>query len=88
MPFFKPDYVSNLNIKVRNEITRLLDNIEKLGECDLVKNISQQLPIFTLSEILGIPESDRHKIAEWMEFLEIAQYIQVEQLKNLSLIHI
>ncbi|MEC8466638.1 MAG: cytochrome P450 [Pseudomonadota bacterium] len=82
MPFFKPDYVSNLNIKVRNEITRLLDNIEKLGECDLVKNISQQLPIFTLSEILGIPESDRHKIAEWMEFLEIAQYIQVEQLKN------
>ena len=36
----------------------LLDEAEKLNEFNLVKEISQQLPIFTLSEILGIPESD------------------------------
>ena len=43
---------------------------------------SQQLPIYTLSEILGIPEADRQKLVTWMEFLELAQYIQVEQLKK------
>jgi len=35
-----------------------------------------------LSEILGIPDADRQKLVTWMEFLELAQYIQVEQLKK------
>ena len=29
----------------------------------LVKELSQQLPIYTLSEILGIPEADRQKLS-------------------------
>ena len=49
---------------------------------NLVKDISQQIPIFTLSEILGIPEEDRHKLATWMEFLELAQYLSAENLKQ------
>ena len=40
------------------------------------------MPIYTLSEILGIPESDRHKLIEWMEFLELAQYFTLEQIKQ------
>ena len=82
MPFFKPDYVSNLRVKVKAKVTDLLDAINTNEDCNFVTAFSQQLPIFTLSEILGIPEADRQKLVTWMEFLELAQYIQVEQLKK------
>merc|ERR1739841_484532 len=82
MPFFKPDYVSNLRVKVSAKITALLDSIEPKGECNFVQDFAQQLPIYTLSEILGIPEADRQKLVEWMEFLELAQYFTLEQIKQ------
>ena len=84
MPFFKPGYVDDLHKKVEIKVETLLDAIAKLGQCNLVKDVSQQLPIFTLSEILGIPEEDRHKLATWMEFLELAQYFAAENFKQTS----
>ena len=68
MPFFKPGHVEELQKKVSTKVTQLLDAIAPLGECNLVNQVSQQLPIFTLSEILGIPEADRQKLVSWMEF--------------------
>ena len=82
MPFFKPDYISELRKKVSSKVGVLLDNIAPLGECNLVSEVSQQLPIFTLSEILGIPEEDRQKLVSWMEFLELAQYFTYEMIKE------
>ena len=82
MPFFKPGYVDELHKKVEIKVSSLLDAIAKIGKSNLVKDISQQIPIFTLSEILGIPEADRHKLATWMEFLELAQYLSAENLKQ------
>lgn len=79
MAYFTPDYVKKLKIKVEVKITELLDNLEiaakaRGGIADLVPHVSEQLPLFTLCEILGIPEADRAKIAEWMAMLEVAQY--------------
>jgi cytochrome P450 len=53
-----------------------------MGECNLVQQVSQQLPIYTLSEILGIPDEDRQKLVSWMEFLELAQYFSYEMIKE------
>ena len=82
MPFFKPGYVDDLQKKVSLKVSQLLDHISPMGECNIVSEVSQQLPIFTLSEILGIPEDDRQKLVSWMEFLELAQYFAVEQIKQ------
>ncbi len=82
MPFFKPDYINDLRKKVSSKVSLLLDNIAPLGECNLVSEVSQQLPIFTLSEILGIPQEDRQKLVSWMEFLELAQYFTYEMIKE------
>ena len=60
----------------------MLDVNAKVGKSNLVKDLSQQIPIFTLSEVLGIPEEDRHKLATWMEFLELAQYLSAVNLKQ------
>ena len=82
MPFFKPGYVDELKQKVSLKVTELLDQIAPMGECNLVKEVSQQLPIYTLSEILGIPDEDRQKLVSWMEFLELAQYFTYEMIKE------
>ena len=82
MPFFKAGFVDDLRKKVSFKVTELLDNIAPMGECNLVKEVSQQLPIFTLSEVLGIPEVDRQKLVSWMEFLELAQYFTYEMIKE------
>ena len=71
-----------LQKKVSVKVGELLDVIAPMGECNLVQQVSQQLPIFTLSEILGIPEADRQKLVSWMEFLELAQYFTYEMIKE------
>ena len=82
MPFFKPGYVDDLRKKVSVKVTELLDIIAPMGQCNLVQQVSQQLPIYTLSEVLGIPEEDRQKLVSWMEFLELAQYFTYEIIKE------
>lgn len=86
MAYFTPGYVAELKKKVDMEVGRLLDEaIKQGGEFDLVENFSAHLPLFTLCEILGIPEADRSKIIEWMEMLELAQYtLEQEELGNID----
>lgn len=79
LPFFTQKYVADLKTKVERKVTELLDGMAPLGKCDLVEHLSAELPLFTLSEILGIPESDRPKLVRWMHFLEIAGYIVAEK---------
>ena len=79
LPFFTQKYVADLKVKVEAKVTTLLDTIAPMGACDLVEHVSAELPLFTLSEILGIPESDRPKLVRWMHFLEIAGYIVAEK---------
>ena len=62
LPFFTQKYVADLKTKVEAKVTTLLDTMAPMGKCDLVEHLSAELPLFTLSEILGIPESDRPKL--------------------------
>ena len=76
MTYFTAGYVSELKTKVDAKVMALLDDMTTKGPViDLVEHFSSQLPLFTLCEMLGIPEADRPKIREWMDMLELAQYI-------------
>ncbi len=79
MPYFTPGYLRELQVKVKAEITRLLDQMAGRGELDFVENFSSQLPLFTLCEILGVPPEDRPKFLKWMHYLELAQNMATEQ---------
>ncbi|MEO1042952.1 MAG: cytochrome P450 [Pseudomonadota bacterium] len=73
MPFFTPAYVAKLKERVETKVDHLLDSMEDEGpELDMVKHFSAELPLFTLCEILGIPEADRPKLVGWMHHLELA----------------
>ena len=79
LPFFTPKYVQDLKAKVDGKVSELLGALPASGTADLVESVSAELPLFTLSEILGIPHSDRPKLVRWMHYLEIAGYVVAEK---------
>lgn len=79
MPFFTARYIDTLKARVTAEVTRLLDEMAPLGRCDLVEALSSRLPLFTLCEILGVPEPDRPKFLKWMHYLEAAGNAAADQ---------
>jgi cytochrome P450 len=79
MPYFTPAYLRGLTERVEGEVTRLLDAMAPLGKCDLVPMLSSQLPLFTLCEILGVPQADRGKFLTWMHYLEMANSFAAER---------
>ncbi len=79
MPYFTPGYLRGLTDRVKGEVTRLLDGMATKGETDLVEDFSSILPLFTLCEILGVPEADRPKFLKWMHYLEEAQNLAMRQ---------
>jgi cytochrome P450 len=79
MPYFTPTYLRGLTDRIEAETTRLLDGMAPLGRCDLVPQLSAQLPLFTLCEILGVPQADRPKFLTWMHFLELANSFAAER---------
>lgn len=81
--FFIPAYVEQIREKVGRKVDELLDDLEAQGpEVDFVKVFSTQLPLFTLSEMLGIDEEDRPKIVEWMHYLELASQFTSTPLRT------
>lgn len=86
MQFFRAGYVAELRKKVDVFVNELLDKMEAAGPVvDMVEMFSAELPLFTLCEILGVPEADRPKLVHWMHFLETSQYqAQQEGLGNVS----
>ncbi|MGE4338855.1 MAG: cytochrome P450 [Pigmentiphaga sp.] len=80
MPFFTPSYIARLRKLVSVKIGELLDRMEGRNGCDIVTEFSSQLPLFTLSTMLGIPESDRPKLVEWMEYVELGFVLMSKRL--------
>ncbi len=71
--FFFPAYVAEIRERVANHIDTLLDDMERKGPVvDFAKMFSEELPLFTLCEMLGVDEQDRSQVKIWMHHLELA----------------
>ncbi len=80
MPFFTPAYIEDLRKKVDAKVSALLDGMAAQGpKLDMVEAFSAELPLYTLSEMLGIDEPDRPKLVRWMHHLELASYTLQQQ---------
>ncbi len=83
--FFIPRFVSELSARVEAHVDGLLDDLERKGPVvDFVKLFSQEVPLFTLCEMLGIDEADRPKIIQWMHYLELASQYFINPWSLLS----
>ncbi|MEM7640276.1 MAG: cytochrome P450, partial [Pseudomonadota bacterium] len=81
--FFIPAYVKELREKVSTKVESLCDDLEAKGPVvDFVKVFSNQLPLYTLCEMLGVDEEDRQKIVHWMHYLEMASQFMSNPLRT------
>jgi linalool 8-monooxygenase len=64
-PAFNPGIVRKFEEGIRRKVRELLDAVAPHGRCDFVTDIATPLPLWTLSELLGVPEADRQDIIKW-----------------------
>ncbi|HVX17582.1 MAG TPA: cytochrome P450 [Acidimicrobiales bacterium] len=64
-PIFTPKAVQRLVESVERNAREIVDDIAADGECDLVPNVSAEMPLRVLADLLGMPRDDRHLMFDW-----------------------
>jgi cytochrome P450 len=62
---FTPSFVAGMRDRVQTLADELLERVMYEGEIDLIKDYALPLPMTIITEILGVPTSDRHKFHKW-----------------------
>jgi len=62
---FTPRMISLLEDYLQNRTDIIIDNVVERGGCDFVPDISAELPLQAIAEMLGVPAEDRQKIFDW-----------------------
>ena len=62
---FTPRMIGLLEDYLQNRTDIILDQVVERGRCDLVRNISAELPLQAIAEMMGIPVEDRSKVFDW-----------------------
>jgi cytochrome P450 len=62
---FTPSAIDALRPRIQELVDNALDAIEQRGRGDVVDELAFPLPFDVISEMLGMPESDKDQIAEW-----------------------
>jgi linalool 8-monooxygenase len=68
-PGFAPRRIQQLEERIRDRVSGILDRLEGADTCDFVADIAAELPIQMLAELLGVPQEDRAKLFEWSNAL-------------------
>ena len=62
---FTPNLVGRMRTRIQTLADELLDRVLNDGEIDLIKDYALPLPLTIITEILGVPSSDRDKFHKW-----------------------
>jgi cytochrome P450 len=68
-PAFSPRSVGLLKESIEKNAAEIAGAMTGAGELDLVTACTAELPIRTIADMLGVPESDRHLVREWSDAL-------------------
>ncbi|WP_037080964.1 cytochrome P450 [Pseudonocardia spinosispora] len=60
---FTPRRVAKIEEQIKDQARRIVDDIQSLGEVDFVEQVAAKLPMWTVSEMIGIEEDKREEIA-------------------------
>ncbi|MGW0787709.1 cytochrome P450 [Streptomyces sp. NPDC002911] len=64
---FTPKIISNLEPRIAEITHQLLDELEGKDSFDLVEDLAFPLPVIVITELLGVPSSDRPLFREWVD---------------------
>ena len=59
--------VAAMSPRIEIIVTELIDSFAHLGEADLHENLAFPLPTIVISEMLGVPKSDRQLFKKWSD---------------------
>jgi cholest-4-en-3-one 26-monooxygenase len=62
---FTPRMIHLLEAYLENRTRIIVDRVCEKGECDFVTELSSELPLQAIAEMLGIPLEDRSRIFDW-----------------------
>lgn len=62
---FTPRAVAVLEQRIYERAGALVDAVVDRGECDFARDLAAELPLATLADVLGVPESDRWLMFDW-----------------------
>jgi cholest-4-en-3-one 26-monooxygenase len=62
---FTPRMVRDLEESIHGAADAIIDDVIEKGEADFVTQISAELPLQVIAELLGVPQDDRHRMFEW-----------------------
>ncbi len=69
---FTPHTVGKLEDSIRARVTRTIDRVIEQGSCDLVDDIATPIPLGVLCELMGVPDDEMPRFADWTERTEVA----------------
>jgi hypothetical protein len=64
---FTPRRVADLEPSIRALAVRYLDRVRDAGRMDFVADFAGRIPMDVVSEMLGVPESDRDELRRWSD---------------------
>ncbi len=62
---FTPRIVRDLEVSIHKTADDILDAVCEKGEADFVIDISAELPLRVIADLLGVPQDERHKMFDW-----------------------
>ena len=62
---FTPRMVRDLEDSIHRSADTIIDEVIEKGEADFVTQISAELPLQVIAELLGVPQADRHRMFDW-----------------------
>ena len=62
---FTPRMVRDLEESIHRSTDVIIDSVIEKGEADFVTQLSAELPLQVIAELLGVPQEDRHHMFEW-----------------------
>ena len=62
---FTPRMIRDLEASVHRTADAIIDQVSATGQADFVTDLSAQLPLQVIAELLGVPTDDRQKMFDW-----------------------
>jgi cholest-4-en-3-one 26-monooxygenase len=62
---FTPKLVRDLEQQIVGYADGIIDTVCERGTADFVEEISAELPLLVIAELLGVPQEDRRKVFDW-----------------------
>jgi cytochrome P450 len=73
-----PRRIEKLDAKVSHHARELVTRMGANGECEFVSEVAEEMPLFMISEILGVPAEDRHALFPLTVRMFASEHVEVK----------